>query len=155
LTVLCTQPSDRDADELCAAVERTSPFEAELALVHLTERLGLEVESVTRAGIGPFWQKGGRLPALIEPLVKDGGFVLSCASEQAGIELPASGSNDPFAGLFEDELSGEARETYQAVQDRLGYRVYRDRKFVVSPGLEEPLGALCARLGKRCVIYSV
>ncbi len=144
----------RQAAELLEAVQRVGPFDAEWALVHLTDKLGLAVESVVRGVIGPLWFRGVRVPDEVAALVAGGGAILSCASEEAGVTVPAGGNNDPFVSLFEEEIGEEARATYHAVQDRLGYRVYRDRKFAVSPGLEGALGELCAARGARSVIYS-
>ena len=62
-------------------------------------------------------------------------------------------NNDPLADLLGQHLSPTGRAEYEEARQRLGYRVTKDRKFVVDRESLPAVTALCQGAGTRNVIY--
>lgn len=83
-------------------------------------------------------------------------MVASFSLDMASVDVARDGDNDPLDDLLTDRLSQEGRQGYEASRQEHGYRVFKDRKFVVSsPDLVEPLQEFCAARGSQNVIYSL
>ncbi|MBN1774813.1 MAG: hypothetical protein JXB32_26375 [Deltaproteobacteria bacterium] len=98
------------------------------------------------------WTRG---PDGLEPVLAAGGFVAMFAVDTAARDLAADRDNDPFADLLVDRPTAEARGEYDAARQRLGYKVFKDRKFVAPRAAVAPLQALCASRNARNVCYGV
>jgi hypothetical protein len=150
----------RNEDEIVVSAERRSALfrltssDAETTLTELAAQPGITVARVTRGTIGPFCL--AELPAAIPfgALVKGprGGFA-TFALEVAASELARDASNDPLPHLLLESLSGAAAGRHDQSRLRLGYRVYRDRKFVSDLASLPVLERLCRSAGTRNIIY--
>lgn len=79
----------------------------------------------------------------------------SFSSQIAAVDLAADRHNDQLECGFTDRLSEQARGEYDEARQRYGYRVFKDRKFVVC-GAGEPLSQLrqlCTERGTRSIVY--
>ena len=149
-------------EEFKALIYRFSTLDAEFTLTKLATLPGVEVQRIARGTVGPVYFGGDRLsgqevPEPFDQLLRESpeGFVALFGLEQAASDIAESRNNDPVGGLFETELSRSMRSTYARARETLDYRVFKDRKFVVSRGLEGKLRELCATMGTQNIIYSV
>ncbi len=154
--------------ELRAVVFRMATFGAEATFAQLASLGDLSVESVVRGTIGPFAAPEISLPgdikasgggpdgcrAALHGVVADRPDVIAGAFtlDMAACDLSADRDNDPFEDPLAAALSPAARTEWERGREGLGYHVFRDRKFAVSRGLEDAVGALCAARGTRNVI---
>ncbi len=142
-------------EEFKALIYRFSSLDAEFVFSKLASLSGVEVERVCRGTVGPIYFGGTSAPAPFDELLGDDAekFVAMFALDTAATDVSENRNNDPFGALFESELSRKMRPTYGQARTKYGYRVYRDRKFVVSRGLEAPLRELCEEMGTKNIIY--
>lgn len=148
-------------EEFQSLVYRFSAMDAEFVFAKLAVLPGVEVESVTRTTVGPFYfsdlqrerASGGYGAPFDDLLREEGSFVAHFAIDQAGREVREDRDNDPFRELFESDLIRSMGAHYEQARGALGYKVFRDRKFVVSRGLEGALRALCAKRQTRNIVY--
>jgi hypothetical protein len=97
------------------------------------------------------------LPASIPfgPLVKGPrGAFASFALELAGRDIGRDFNNDPLRYLLLENLSASTLSCSDRSRMRLGYRVYRDRKFVADLASQPALESLCRSAGTRNIIYT-
>ena len=144
-------------DEFQSLIYRFSSMDAEFTFAKLAGLPGVTVQGVSRGTVGPIYYGGGEAPAPFDQLVGDDPdrFVGVFAIDRAADDVRENRNNDPIGHLFTDELSQKMRPTYGAAREKFGYRVYRDRKFVVSRGLEGPLREICEAQGTRNIIYTI
>lgn len=148
----------RETEGLRTIVYRLTSLDAELTLVRLAETPSLQVERVIRGTVGPIWVPGVAMPAVLaaelqgppEPGFAIAGFGL----DMAAADLASDGDNDPFEELASERLPAEARAALLEARRRLGYRVYKDRKLVVSSVVAaDAVQRVCTRMGTRNVVY--
>jgi hypothetical protein len=113
------------------------------------------VERVTKGVVGPFCFSWVRCPEALRSALAPGSFVASFSLDIAAIDIAADRDNDPFEDLVVDRLSPEARLGYERARQRYGYRVFKDRKFVVTPEMVGPLREICEKQRTRNVVYAV
>lgn len=147
--------------------------EAELSWILISEKMPLQLEEIARGRIGPLrfsglelaerWgrvQDGGRVqdPQLrdsFNSLFKDSkGYVLELSLDKASIHLQQNQDKDPFASLYSESLSPESRTLYNEKVGNLGYKIFKDRKFVCTPELKEPLTKLIQSIGAQSIVYA-
>lgn len=141
---------------LRALVYRCASLDAELTLLHLAAVRGITVERVVKGTWGPVAVGGIIAPRLFPPALQPSdGLVMTAGLDMAGIDLPGDRDNDPLTDLFADELSHKARDAYREGRSAYGYRVFKDRKFVVSPALRQAVTTWCAAAGTTTIVYTV
>lgn len=143
-------------EDFKALIYRFSSFDAEFTFAKLTAVAGLSVERVAKGSVGPIYVPGVERPEPIEGILGDGGqegFVAMFALDTAARDVTANRNNDPFGGIFEAGVSAEVRHTYSRAREAYGYRVFKDRKFVVSRAHHESLRTLCQQMGTQNIIY--
>lgn len=145
-------------------ISRYSSDEAEFAFILLSDLPNITVQEVVRGRMGPLWFDGVMMPPEIEQLMKKhpGNFILNLPSERVNAPSEKSASSvredkncDPFARFYRESLSPEVRGLADARAEKLGYKVFKERKFCCTRGIEAPLKELLARHGHKCVIYRV
>jgi len=141
-------------------ISRYHSDEAEFALILLSEVPGIKVEEVVRGRIGPLWFKEAETipPEIKELLDKNpGNFILNFPLERVVINSSAKEDllADPFARLYRHTVDGAARQFALEKAERLGYRVFKERKFCVTKGIAEPFKQLLAERNARCIIYTI
>lgn len=160
-------------EALRSLVYRFAGFDAETLFIRLHDLDGVSVERVQRAIVGPVLFElptdGGRV-ALAEPSpgplteawsawTSAGGepapprFVASFATDIAAHDVREERSNDPLVPLLASEIRERERARYDLLRQRHPFAVYKDRKFVASAPLCDPLRALCGERGTKNLIY--
>ena len=158
-------------EALRGMVYRFAAYDAETLFVRMHELEGVEVERVQRGIIGSVrfaipspqgpsyvlqppsdafdavWAAAGP-ETTTEPLL-----LTSFATDVAAKDVREEKSNDPLAPLLADGIEEKEQARYGILRQRHPFRVYKDRKFVVSPGLVEGTKAVCAAAGCRNLVY--
>lgn len=129
-------------------IARFTGDEAEFAFLLLSDLPNIVVEEVVRCRVGPIWLPGGKGNPC-------GGCVLHLPMERAGRGVQREGCGDPLGRLYRDFLSTEAREPVEARARQLGYKVWKERKFVTTADSAPTLKAWLAEKGKACVIRTI
>lgn len=120
-------------------VFRQAGLDVELLWVTLADQPGLEVERIEKGTLGPVFPAGVGPWALAGP-------VLTCSLEMAALDLAADHDGDPLA---------PTTEPLRAARARYGFRVSRERRFVVPAKLEAPLKQWCRAVGRPSVVRGV
>jgi hypothetical protein len=145
-------------------ISRYSSDEAEFAFILLSDLPNISVQEVVRARVGPLWYDGVQMPAEIEALMAKhpGNFILNLPSERVNAPSDKVASSvredkncDPFARFYRDSLVPEVRPLAEARAEKLGYHVFKERKFCCTRGIELPFKEFLHKHGHRCVIYRV
>jgi len=142
-------------EELRTVVYRFTAFDAELTWAKLARSGSLTVERVVKGTVGPFYLAAEQAPPALAPLLADGGMLASFALDMAAADLAADRDNDPLDDLLADALSEEGRDGYERARGEQGYRVVKDRKFVVSRKLVPDVQAFCGSAGTKNIVYPV
>lgn len=145
----------RHTEGFRSLIYQFTSYDAEFTLVRLATLGGLEVERVVKGVVGPVcfpWTRGHED---LGPALAADGFVAMFAVDTAAQDLAADRDNDPFADLLMERLTPEARGEYEEARRRLGYKVFKDRKFVAPQAAVPALQALCASHRTRNVIYAL
>jgi hypothetical protein len=128
-------------------------YDAEFTFVKLAALGNLAVERVVKGVVGPVCVAWTRAPDALRPLLGPGRLVAMFSLDMAATDLAADRDNDPFEDLLKEGLSAEARAGYEEARRRYGYKVFKDRKFVASRDLVEPLRVLCAAARATSIVY--
>lgn len=142
------------APELQALLYRRAAQDAELLFIELAAQPGVSVRRVCVGTIGPLHPP--ELPSsegLGELRRGPAGQLATFSVDTAACDLTADRNNDPLTDLLGQRLSAAARAEYEEARQRLGYRVTKDRKFVVDGESLPAVTALCQGAGTRNVIY--
>jgi len=133
----------------------TAPLGSEQAFLNLSALPGVTVQRVAKATLGPFCL--GELPpaAPFGPLLAiAGGAFATFSFEVAGRDVVRDGSNDPLPHMLLESLAPDVLAECERSRIRLGYRVYRDRKFTTDATTQPVLESLCHAAGTRNIIYT-
>ncbi len=151
------QEQSSHTDEFQSLIYKFSSMDAEFTYAKLETLSGVSVQRVTRGTVGPVYDGRFGAPEPIDELVGDDPdrVVALFGLDNASNDVDEHKNNDPMGELFETELSNKMRSTYARAREQFDYRVYRDRKFVVSRGLDDPLRAICDDRNTRNIIYSI
>lgn len=149
-------------DEFKSLIYKFSSLDAEFTYTKLATLPGVTVERISRGTLGPIFcadlmqRRGITAPEPFDKLLeKETDFVAHFGMDIAAKDVAENRNNDPFGALFESELSRKMRPTYAQARDSFGYKVYKDRKFVVSRGMEGKLREFCTQLNTQNIIYSL
>ena len=142
--------------EFQSLIYKFSSMDAEFTFSKLEGLSGISVQRVCRATVGPFYYGFLDVPEPFDDIIdEEEAFVAMFAVDNAACDVRQTRNNDPFGELFADEMAQRMRPTYARARDQFDYRVYRDRKFVVSRGLEGALQSLCQERGTKNIVYSI
>jgi hypothetical protein len=136
-------------------VYKFTSYDAEFTFVKLASIGNLSVERVIKGVIGPFWFPWTQAPESIRPHLGPRQFVANFSLDMAAVDINADRDNDPFEDLIIERLSQDARAGYVDARHRWGYQVFKDRKFVCSRPLVDPLRQICAAEQTKNIIYPV
>ena len=161
-------------EALRGMVYRFAAFDAETLFVRLHELEGVSVERVQRGIIGPaLWtipdatmlhrsaEPGDDALArtwsqwLPEAATLPPQLVMSFASDTAASDVREELSNDPLSPLLANSLAEQEKARYRVLRDRHAFKVYKDRKFVVTAGARPLVEAVCAVAGTKNLLYAV
>ncbi len=148
-----------------ALIYKFSSLDSELTFGRLAAIEGLRIDRVNKGTVGPFYRSGMDLGAVApapiaemlgEILVNNSdGFVAMFALDSSAVDVANHQNNDPFGAFFGGGVSAELRAGYQQARQLYGYHVYRDRKFVVSKDLVEPMQKFCGEMNTQNIIYGL
>lgn len=136
-------------------IYKFTSLDAEFTFVKLATLGDLAPERVSKGTVGPFWFDFTRAPEAVKPIVDSGGFVACFSLDTAAVDIAEQRNNDPFASLAEDRLTEESRGAYREAKRRFGYRVFKDRKFVVRREDVDAMRAICEARGTRNIVYGI
>lgn len=143
-----------------AVISRYHSDEAEFAFILLSEVPGIKVEEVVRGRVGPLWFKeADTMPEEVRRLLEQnpGNFILNFPLERVVINSSAKEDlqADPFSRLYRNTVEGEAKQFALERAEKLGYRVFKERKFCVTKAIAQPFQQLLAERNARCIVYTV
>ena len=160
-----------------ATVYRNASYDAEHLFIHMHDIEGVSVDRVQRGVIGPVLF---RLPhAAGSPVVaaepehankrlarawrswletgakaSDTPELMMCfQTDIAARDVREEKSNDPLEDLLSTSIQDSERARYQHTRERFPFKVFKDRKFVVTPGVEPLAKAICQAAGTKNLIY--
>ncbi|MFO0635589.1 MAG: hypothetical protein U0168_22325 [Nannocystaceae bacterium] len=161
-------------EALRGMVYRFAAYDAETLFVRLHELEGVTVERVQRGVIGPaLWafSDDTQLHGIAEPGEDMLGrtwtrqlqqppppglqLVMSFASDTAALDVRDELSNDPLSPLLASSLAEQERARYRVLRDRHPFKVFKDRKFVVTDALRPMVEGVCAAAGTKNLIYTL
>jgi hypothetical protein len=149
--------SAKHTEELRTLIYRFTSLDAEFTFFKLVTFGGLTVERVVKGTVGPMLFAGQQAPgALGEFMAKQPhGFCAAFPLDMAACDLAADRDNDPLEDPMVLTLSGDAKAEYELARESMGYRVFKDRKFVVSANLKQTLRDWCNQQGTKNIIKVV
>jgi hypothetical protein len=164
-----------DANEAFhATVYRNASYDAEHLFIHMHDIEGVSVDRVQRGVIGPVLfrlpHEGGAIvpaepeqsnPRLahawrrwLEGATSDEPELVMCfQSDIAARDVREEKSNDPIEDLLSTSIQDSERARYQHTRERFPFKVFKDRKFVVTRGTEGLVRAICQAAGTKNLIY--
>ncbi|MGH1342059.1 MAG: hypothetical protein ACRBN8_10935 [Nannocystales bacterium] len=158
-------------EALRGMVYRFASYDAETLFIRLHELEGVHVERVQRGILGPMRfsipHEGHNITVLeSKPDATDAAWSAACkaqdgsplmlssfATDVAALDVREEKSNDPLAPLLSEGIRDVERARYMTLRERHPFRVYKDRKFVVSPPLVDGVRTACAAAGCKNLVY--
>jgi hypothetical protein len=154
--VILTDETAGHTEELKSMIYRVTAVDAEFMFTKLAAVAGLKVERVVKGTVGPFFFGRIRSPEGLRSMLRpDRDMVATFSMDTAACDQPEDLDNDPLRDLMEQQLSEKAREIYTQARMKYGYKVFIDRKFVVSKSLVEVVDDFCKKAGSRNIIYTL
>ncbi len=158
-------------EALRGMVYRFASYDAETLFIRLHELEGVHVERVQRGILGPVrfsLPHGGDTISVLEskPDPTDAAWSAAChahdgsplmlasfATDIAALDVREERSNDPLAPLLSEGIRDVERARYVTLRERYPFRVYKDRKFVVTPSLVDGVRQACVAAGCKNLVY--
>ena len=162
-----------------ATVYRNASYDAEHLFIHMHDIQGVSVDRVQRGVIGPVMFA---LPATSEPSgyvvqaepeksnqrlahawrrwldtnkPSQPELIMCFQSDIAARDVREEKSNDPLEDLLSTSIQDSEMARYKHTRERFPFRVFKDRKFVVTPGAEPLVKAICKAAGTKNLIYKL
>lgn len=82
-------------------------------------------------------------------------LLVAFATDCAAGDVREEKSNDPLSPLLAERLGPQEGPRYRALRERYPFKVFKDRKFVATPGLKVVAQAVCAAAGTRNIVYDL
>jgi hypothetical protein len=157
-----------------ATVYRNASYDAEHLFIHMHDIEGVSVDRVQRGVIGPVLfrlphEQGPVVPAepergnprlghawrrWLESASSDEPELVMCfQSDIAARDVREEKSNDPIEDLLSTSIQASERARYEHTRERFPFKVFKDRKFVVTRGTEPLVRAVCQVAGTKNLIY--
>lgn len=151
LTVDSREVADHSA-EFRALIYKFTPMDAEFTFVKLASMEDLSVERVSKGSIGPFWfDFMPDSPVELADCLAHGP-VASFAFDTVAADIAEPRINDPFPQSSHGPID-PSRAGFDRTREVLGYKVFKDRKFVVPSAAMESLRAACDARGTKNIAY--
>jgi hypothetical protein len=148
--------SARHTDAFRSLIYKFSSLDAELTFAKLVTLGNLVVERVVKGTVGPVVLAGVRESTPLAQLIQSSDeLIATFALDTAATDLAIDRDNDPIDDLLADRLSERARQEYRSSRVRYGYKVFKDRKFVVIGDLMERVRSFCQQAGTRNIVYAM
>ncbi len=135
-------------------IYKFTSLDAEFTYVKLASIQGLEIERVIKGVIGPFYIDHTIIPQTLQPLFKAPDHHLGMFSvDMIAHDIPEDRQNDPLESFFSEKLSPDAQAGYQRARAQMGYKRFKDRKFVAHRAMLPALRQFCEQHNTRNIIY--
>ncbi len=160
-------------------VYRCADLDAETLFVRMHGIEGVQVERVVRGVIGPVlfslpvgdgvavrrtmevpddalgrawqtWSLGAGAAEHERPEL-----LVAFATDSAAGDVREEKSNDPLSPLLAERLGPTEGPRYRALRERYPFKVFKDRKFVATPGLKAVAQGVIAAAGTRNIVYDL
>ena len=82
-------------------------------------------------------------------------LLVAFATDCAAGDIREERSNDPLSPLLSQRLAPAESARYGALRERYPFKVFKDRKFVATPGLKTVAQAVCNAAGTRNIFYDL
>lgn len=82
-------------------------------------------------------------------------MLVAFATDCAAGDIREEKSNDPVSPLLAERLGAQEGGRYRALRERYPFKVFKDRKFVATPGLKTVVQGICAAAGTRNIVYDL
>lgn len=160
-----------------STIYRYAAYDAETLFLHLHDIEGVSVDRVSRGIIGPVLFAIPHEGKIIRPLEIPESpmrtmweafmgevfskpeakpqLIANFASDTAARDVRDEKSNDPLSPLLSQRITEQERARYNETRKRFPFKVYKDRKFVVSPELRPLIEKVCESQGTKNLIYRV
>lgn len=153
--VILDEEAAKHTESFRSLVYKFTSYDAEFTFVKLATIGGLSVERVIKGVIGPFyfpWVQGSEA---VKNLVGPGQCLAMFSLDMAAIDVSADRDNDPFEDLIIERLSKDARRGYEEARKQYHYRVFKDKKFVLSRALIPGLKKICESENTKNIMYPI
>ncbi len=138
----------QETESFKALIYKFASLDAELTFIKLGQLGGLGVERVVKGTVGPiYWGDLNVAPAPLASLMSAPEHVLAMFSYHlVSLDVAESKNNDPLAPGTSGARAGAAK---------LGYQVFKDRKFVIHPQQRAALTQWLGERGTKNLVYTV
>ena len=82
-------------------------------------------------------------------------LLVAFATDSAAGDIREEKSNDPLSPLLALRLAPAEAARYRSLRERYPFKVFKDRKFVATPGLKAVAQAVCEAAGTRNILYDL
>lgn len=158
-----------------ATVYRNASFDAEHLFIHMHDIEGVSVDRVQRGVVGPVLfslpdpetservvpaEPNKANPHLahawrrwLESATDKPELLATFQTDIAARDIKEERSNDPIEGLLSANIQDSERARYEDTRRRFPFKVFKDRKFVATRGLEPLARAICKAAGTKNLVY--
>ncbi len=166
-------------DAFRSTVYRCADLDAETLFVRLHGIEGVRVERVARGIVGPAlfslpagegvqvrrtaeapddplgraWHAWSLGPGAAETERPE--MLVAFATDSAAGDIREEKSDDPLSPLLAQRLAPAESARYRALRERYPFKVFKDRKFVVTSGLKTVVQEVCKAAGTRNIVYDL
>ena len=159
---------------LRTTVYKLATYDAETLFARLQELDGVEVQRVERGVMGPILfavPHEGRVTCPVQPAptplatawaedltaspAGSGRDARDLLNRPGGVGREGRPKHDPLSGLLGEAIRPDDHARYEELRRRHSFRVYKDRKFVITPRFDALVKGVCERAGTRNLIYPV
>lgn len=148
----------KQSDAFEALIYQFTSLDSEMTFAKIQTMQGMSVERVIKGIIGPIFFSFGDAktepPAELEPFVEEHGWLATFSLDMTAYDIEESKENDPFVELLaQKSVDATTRERFARARANLGYKVFKDRKFVVPRSAVTAVRQLCADRGTKNIVY--
>ena len=156
--VVLEKEDARHTEGFRSLIYRFTAMDAELTHVKLAALGGLAVERITKGTIGPFYHTAEGAPEAFEEMLcaaETGAMISTYSLDMVAPDLAQDRDNDPLEDPLSSHLTDEGLQGYERARKQYGYKVFKDRKFVVSADLVAGMRTWCRDAGTKNIIYKL
>ena len=155
--VTLNEETAQHTQEFQSLIYKFTSLDAEFTWAKLQSMPGVQVERVCKGVVGPLCFAAAQAPPELAAALEshEGSFIGMFGLDMVAADIAEDRNNDPFARFFTEQLSAEARAVYEEARGRASYKRFKDRKFVTTRALQQPLQALCQARQTKNIIYTI
>lgn len=156
----------RQSEAFQALIFQFTSLDSEMTFAKIETMESMSVERVIKGTIGPIFFDLGEAdtetsneaktepPDDLAPFVAQHQWLATFSLDMTAYDIEESKQNDPFAELLARKVvDDQTRARFASARDNLGYKVFRDRKFVVPRASVPALRELCDSYGTKNIAY--